>query len=151
MAMRHAFWLAVLAVTVASGLPANAHHSNARYFTTNAVTLQGQILRVEWVNPHVLLFLESKSEHGEPETWILQGASLGNALRQVGALKERLTPGTPIAARVWLPRNPLYLNDTQTVLLTRRDDPRYSAHIVGAGHIRFANGDVAAFGGGPKF
>jgi hypothetical protein len=84
------------------------------------------------------------------ETWILQGASLNNANRQVG-LKERLQPGISIAARVWPPRNPLFLNDAQTVLPTRPDDARQSSRIVGGGHIRFSNGDVLAFGGGPTF
>ncbi|HEU4687672.1 MAG TPA: DUF6152 family protein [Vicinamibacterales bacterium] len=141
----------ILAVLIAWSIPANAHHSNALYFTTNAVTLQGDIQRVEWINPHVLLFLQSKSENGEPETWVLQGSSLSNALRQVGSMKERLTPGTFISARVWLPRNPLYLNDAQTVLLTRPDDARKSGRIVGAGQIRLASGDVISFGGAPKF
>jgi len=34
------------------------------------------------------------------------------------------TPKREGGSRVWLPRNPLYLNDAQTVLLTRLDDPR---------------------------
>jgi len=66
-------------------------------------------------------------------------------------LKERLQPGISIAARVWPPRNPLFLNDAQTVLLTRADDARQSSRIVGGGQIRFSNGDVLAFGGGPAF
>ena len=149
--MTRAFWATVLAAVIASGIPAAAHHSNALYFTTEAITLQGEIQRVEWINPHVLLFLQSKSEQGEPETWILHGSSLGNALRRVGSMKERLTPGAVISARVWLPRNPLYVNDAQTVLLTRPDDARKSSRFVGAGEIRFSNGDVVAFGGGPTF
>jgi len=52
---------------------------------------------------------------------------------------------------VFPPRNPLYLDDTQTVLLTRPDDPKTSSRIVEGGQIRFSNGDVLAFGGGPKF
>ena len=143
--------LAILAVLIAWSIPANAHHSNALYFTTNAITLQGDVQRVEWVNPHVLLFLQSKNESSEPETWVLHGASLSNALREMGSMKDRLTPGTPISARVWLPRNPLYLNDAQTVLLTRPDDARKSGRIVGAGQIRLASGELIAFGGGPKF
>lgn len=142
---------AILAVLIAWSVPANAHHSNALYFTTDAITLQGDIQRVEWINPHVLLFLQSKSENGEPETWVLHGRSLNNAVRELGSMKERLTPGISISARVWLPRNPLYLNDTQTVLLTRPDDARKSGRIVGAGQIRLASGEVIAFGGGPKF
>src|SRR5262245_50690606 len=141
----------LLAVVMAWSTPATAHHSNALYFTTNAITLQGEVLRVEWINPHVLLFLKSTDDQGQSETWILHGSSLGNALRQVGSMKERLTPGISIAARVWPSRNPLYLNDAQIVLLTRPDDARKSSRIVGAGEIRFANGDVVAIGGGPKF
>jgi hypothetical protein len=139
-------------VAVASGIPATAHHSNPLYFDlSKAITLEGEVLRAEWINPHVLLFLQSKNEKGELETWILHGSSLGNALRQVGSMKDRLQPGTQISARVWPPRNPLFLNDVQTVLLTRPDDARKSSHIVGGGQIRFSNGDVVAFGGGPKF
>jgi Family of unknown function (DUF6152) len=151
--MRVAFpGMAVLAVVVASGIPATAHHSNPLYFDlSKAITLEGTVLRVEWINPHVLLFLQSKDEKGELETWILHGRSPSNALRAVGSMKERLKPGTPISARVWPPRNPLFLNDVQTVLLARPDDARRSSRIVGAGEIRFSNGDVVAFGGGPTF
>jgi len=69
----------------------------------------------------------------------------------MGAMKERLVPGVSITARVWLPRNPLYVNDAQTVLLTRHDDARESDRIVGAGQIRFSNGDLMTLGGGPTF
>lgn len=149
--MRRAFATAVLAAVIASGIPAAAHHSNPLYFDmAKAITLQGEVLRVEWINPHILLFLQSKNEKGELETWILQGASLNNAMRQVG-LRERLQPGISIASRVWPPRNALFLNDAQTVLLTRPDDARQSSRIVGGGQIRFANGEVMAFGGGPAF
>jgi hypothetical protein len=150
--MRRAFGTAVLAVIIASGAQATAHHSNPLYFDmTKAITLEGEVLRVEWINPHVLLFLQSKNEKGEPETWILQGASLNNAVRQMGATRDRLKPGISISARAWPPRNPLYVNDAQTVLLTQSDDARTSSRIVGAGQVRFTNGDVLTFGGGPTF
>ena len=103
------------------------------------------------INPHVLPFLQSKNHEGQSETWILHGSSLGNALRQVGSMKERLKPGISISARAWPPRNPLFVNDVQAVLLTRPNDARKFPRIVGAGEIRFSNGDVAAIGGGPKF
>jgi|GEM_PF-1492538 len=144
--------IAVLAVVLAWGISAAGHHSQALYFdTTKAITLEGEILRVEWVNPHVLLFLQSKNEKGQSETWILHGSSLGNALQKVGSMKDRLQPGVSISARVHPPRNPLYLNDAQTVLLTRPDDARKSSRILAGGEIRLPNGDVLTFGGGPKF
>jgi len=43
------------------------------------------------------------------------------------------------------------VNDTQTVLTTRDDDPRTLPFIVGGGQVRFANGDVMNFGAAPKF
>jgi hypothetical protein len=151
--MRVAFLgIAVIASVIASGIPARAHHSNALYFDlSKAITLEGEVLRMEWINPHVLLFLASKNDKDRSETWILHGSSLGNALQRVGSMKERIKPGTSISARVWPPRNPLFVDDVQTVLLTRPDDARKSSHIVGAGEIRFSNGDVVAIGGGPKF
>jgi hypothetical protein len=123
---------------------------------SKALTLEGEVVRLEWINPHILLYLQSRNENGELETWILQGASLNNAARQTAStkersMKERLEPGTRISARVWPSRNPLYVDDTQTVLPTKLDDARTSPRIVGGGQIRLPNGDVLFFGGGPTF
>ena len=149
--MRRGFGAAVLAIGVASGIPATAHHSNPVYFDmAKPMTLEGKVVDVRWVNPHILLFLQTKNDSGEVETWTLQGTSLNNAMRVVG-LKERLRPGISIAARVWPSRNPLYLNDADTVLMARPGDARTPSRIVGGGHVRFSNGDVLAFGGAPAF
>ena len=143
--------LVALAVAVVSSAPSTAHHSEPLYFDmTKAITLEGLILRVEWINPHALMFLQSKNEKGELETWAIQGAGLMVVARKP-ELKERLKAGMWVAARVFPPRNPLYLDDTQTVLLTRPDDPKTSSRIVGGGQIRLSNGDVLHFGGGPTF
>ena len=143
--------LVALAVAVVSSAPSTAHHSEPLYFDmTKAITLEGLILRVEWINPHALIFLQSKNEKGELETWAIQGAGLMVVARKL-ELKERLKAGMWVAARVFPPRNALYLDDTQTVLLTRPDDPKTSSRIVGGGQIRLSNGDVLAFGGGPTF
>ena len=64
--MTRAFATTVLAVLIASGIPATAHHSNPLYFDmSKAITLEGEVLRVEWINPHVLLFLQSKNERAK--------------------------------------------------------------------------------------
>src|SRR6186997_1910435 len=137
--MRPALGMVMLVVVIASGIPAMAHHSGPLYFDmTKAITLEGLILRVEWINPHALIFLQSKNEKGELETWTIQGASPVNFNRKP-ELKERLTAGISVAARVWPSRQPLYLDDTQTVLHTRPDDPKTSSRIVGGGQIRLSN------------
>jgi hypothetical protein len=150
--MTRTLTLTVLAFVIWCHIPAAAHHSNPLYFDmSKVITLEGEVLRMEWINPHVLLYLQSKNDQGQPETWILHGASLRNALRQLGSVRERLKPGIVISARAFPPRNPLRLDETQTVLLTRPDDARQTPRIAGAGEIRFSNGDVAALGGGPRF
>jgi hypothetical protein len=150
--MRRIFGTTLLAVVVACGIPATAHHSNPLFFDmSKAITLEGTILHVEWINPHVLLFLQSKGEKGELETWVLHGRSLNNAMREVGSTRERLKPGTPISARVFPPRIPLHLNDELTVWPAKSDEAGKPPRIAGAGQIRFSNGDVLAFGGGPTF
>ena len=149
--MTRVFAAAAVAIVVASTVPATAHHSNPLFFDmAKPMTLEGKVLGVRWVNPHILLLLETKNERGDVETWTLQGTSLNNALRVAG-LKERLQPGISIAARVWPSRNPLYLNDAETVLMARPGDARTSSRIVGGGHVRLSNGDVLAFGGAPVF
>ena len=149
--MRTASGIATLAVVVASGIPATAHHSNPHYFDmAKAITLQGEVLRVRWINPHIILYLQAKNERGEPETWLIHGSSPSNAVRRVG-LKERLQPGIAVTARAWPSRIPLFVNDEETVLHTRPDDARQSSRIVGGGQVRFSNGDVLDFGGGPTF
>jgi hypothetical protein len=141
----------MLAVVIASGIPATAHHSNPHYFDmAKVMTLEGVVLRVRWINPHIILYLESKNEKGEPKTWVIHGPSPSNAARLVG-FKDRVQPGVSITARVWPSRIPLYVNDEETVLHTRPDDDRQSSRIVGGVQIRFSNGDVLAFGGGPRF
>ena len=123
----------MLFVAVMSSAAATAHHSEAHYFdVTKAITLEGLILRVEWINPHALMFLQSNNEKGELETWTIQGAG-GVVVARKPELRERLKSGTWVAARVFPPRNPLYLDDTQTVLLTRPDDPKTSSRIRGRG------------------
>ena len=143
--------MAVLGLVLAFGVPAIAHHSNPLYFDmSNPITLEGKVLRLEWINPHILLYLESKNEKGVLETWVLQGSSVNNAARQTG-MKERIQPGISIVARAFPSRNPLYVNDVQTVLLTKPDDVRTSSRIVGAGQIRLPSGEVFSFGGAPTF
>ena len=48
--MTRAFGMTVLAVVIASGIPATADHSNPLYFDmSKAITLEGEVLRVEWI------------------------------------------------------------------------------------------------------
>ena len=109
-----------------------AHHGTTYFFdTTKSITLEGEVVRVQWENPHRRLYIKSTNEKGESETWLLWGsANLSGA--SAAELKERLQPGISVVARAFPSRHSGVLE-------------------AGAGEIRLSNGDVERFGQGPTF
>jgi hypothetical protein len=64
-------WVAVAALSCA--LPVIAHHSFAAEFDAGkTVTLKGTISKVDWVNPHIFVYLDVKDDAGRTTTWALQ-------------------------------------------------------------------------------
>jgi hypothetical protein len=52
---------AVAAVAAASSLlPAQAHHSYGMFDQCTATTLEGEVNSIEWVNPHIVLYLRTR-------------------------------------------------------------------------------------------
>ena len=125
---------------------ASGHHSDAWFDRSKEVTLEGKVTRVEWINPHILVFLESKNSKNEPEEWVLEGVASGTA-RAAGASKEKLVVGSRITARVYLPSRPLML-EKQVVLLGNSPS---TTKIAEAGEIRLQNGETMILGRGPGF
>ena len=76
--------------------PALAHHSlQAQFDVTKPVTLTGVVTKVEWMNPHVHLYLEVDDGHGTVSKWAL--VSLGTSmLRRGGVTKEMLDVGETV-------------------------------------------------------
>lgn len=72
------------------GFQAHAHHSVAGQFDTNArVTLTGTVSRVDWVNPHVYVYLDVKNKDGTVTTWGLETGPTAR-LRSGGLTKQDL-------------------------------------------------------------
>lgn len=56
----------VMAAAVASSVPAAAHHSNPLYFDmSNPITLEGTVMRVEWIHPHLSRVKEREGRAGD--------------------------------------------------------------------------------------
>ena len=54
-------------------LPAIAHHSFAAEFdSAKTVTLHGVVSKVDWINPHIFVYLDVKDDAGKTTTWALQ-------------------------------------------------------------------------------
>jgi hypothetical protein len=85
-------FIAVLSATVL------AHHGRgATYDMKKRVTLKGTVSRVEWRNPHVLIYMDVKDDDGKVVTWGFENSGV-STLAQEGYNRNTLKVGQPITA-----------------------------------------------------
>ena len=99
------FRLVVLAVSMLALFPpAFAHHGEANYDTSVVVDVRGKISDFQFINPHVLIYLEAKNQDGTVEKWTCEATS-PNLLYRRGWTKTTLKPGDEISASGHRARN----------------------------------------------
>jgi Family of unknown function (DUF6152) len=77
--------------------PLFAHHSFAAEFDDKQpVALKGTVTKVEWLNPHVWLYIDVKDAAGAVQHWQCEGGA-PNGLTRQGWSKSTLKPGDEIA------------------------------------------------------
>jgi hypothetical protein len=87
---------AITAMLAASVLPLSAHHSfSAEFDATKQVTLEGNVVQMEWVNPHSWLTIDVPKPDGTVERWRIEGGSPSVLLR-LGWNRNSLPAGTKI-------------------------------------------------------
>ncbi|MBN1239742.1 MAG: hypothetical protein JXB36_14660 [Gammaproteobacteria bacterium] len=73
-----------------------AHHSFAAEFDRNApVTLEGEVVMMEWVNPHSWLHIDVAKDDGSVERWKVEGGAPSALLRR-GWTRDTLPAGTKV-------------------------------------------------------
>jgi uncharacterized protein DUF6152 len=83
-------------LVVALALPLTAHHSfSAEFDATKQVTLDGQVVMMEWVNPHSWLHIDVKKPDGTVERWKIEGGSPSVLLR-LGWDRNSVPAGTRV-------------------------------------------------------
>ena len=89
--------VAGILLAVLSGRGVLAHHSFAAEFDINKpVTLHGTVTKVDWINPHVYLYLDVKdTATGKVTSWALSTYSPG-ALRRIGATRANFGQGQAV-------------------------------------------------------
>ena len=87
-----------LAASVVLSVPAAAHHSMAMFDNSKEVLIEGTVSRLDWMNPHVYLFVEAKGPEGQ--TAIIQGEGLAITQAVVDGLRrDALQPGMHVIVR----------------------------------------------------
>jgi len=122
--------LAILVVLLVVAHAAFAHHSvSGQFDTTKSLTLKGTISKVQWMNPHIYLFLDVKEADGTVSTWALE--TLPTAMMRKAGLSKEAVMGTP--------------GEVVTVnLVPARDGTK---HLGWISKITYADGRYYALGG----
>jgi len=94
--------VAILVTILLAATAAFAHHSVVGEFDTGkAMTLKGTVAKVQWMNPHIFLYIDVKEADGSVSSWALE--TLPTAMmRKAGLSKEDLlgAPGEAVTVNV---------------------------------------------------
>ena len=121
-----ACWFSSLAFLAATlPLTAPAHHSRA-YFGDEIAEVSGELVHVDWRNPHIGLTLSVRGEDGSVQEWLVEGNSIYNLQRR-GITRARFEPG-------------------RSVTVTGRVSTREDRQLLMTG-IDFGDGSPVAFTG----
>ena len=87
---------AAAGLLAAFALPAAAHHSFAAEFdAAKPVMLAGEVVMMEWVNPHSWLHIDVRKPDGTVERWKIEGGS-PSVLMRLGWNRNSLPAGTRV-------------------------------------------------------
>ena len=94
---------ATMLTLTASG--ARAHHAFAAEFDAGKpITLEGVVVKMEWVNPHSWLHVDVAKKDGTTERWKVEGGAPSALLRR-GWNRNSLPPGTRVIVEAYQARN----------------------------------------------
>lgn len=98
--------LAAIAGLLGTALAVNAHHAFSSEFDANKpFTIQGTVVKIEWVNPHSWIHVDVAQEDGTTESWMMEGGTPNTLLRR-GITRTVLTVGAEVIIRGYQSKDP---------------------------------------------
>src|SRR5580765_386666 len=117
MKSRSTFVLATVFASAVAAVPVAAHHSFAAEYDQNKpITVTGEVIRLEWTNPHARVAIDQKAEGGKIVHWDFE---LGppTALMRRGWSRNSLKPGTIVTVNGFLAKDEPNVANARSVTL----------------------------------
>jgi hypothetical protein len=110
--------VSALAVGLLAAAPAFAHHGTAGYDMAKILTLTGTVTKVDWTNPHIVIYMDSKGATGDMQHWTLE-LSAPLLMTRLGWSKSSIKPGDQLVAETHPAKDgaPVGASGTATFLL----------------------------------
>ncbi len=94
-----------------------AHHAFAAEFDANQpITLEGALVRVEWVNPHAWLYIEVTDEDGNTTRWNIEMGTPNSLIRR-GVTEDHLPIGSIVTVDGYRAKDGSTTANSQSVTL----------------------------------
>jgi hypothetical protein len=92
-------WLALFVSALAAGVPASAHHSfAAEYFENQTVSVEGEVVQFDYINPHAWVHFMAMDEAGELQRFSAEWSN-PRRLKEQGVTPESIKPGERVVIR----------------------------------------------------
>ncbi len=130
-------WLVAMLWTVIVSVTVSAHHAVGEFSSGALGEVEGELVSVQWRNPHISFTLKATTDGDQEQLWTLEAGAI-YSLQRRGITPDLFQPGDRIKAagrlhpteeKIWLIN--MLLGDGREVLIHRASEPRWSFDAIG--------------------